>query len=128
MHERFNYSIIPSETDGAHMEQPDNIIMFSDLSEAAARSKLRELAKDSSKVFYTDHARKRMKQRMITPSQILCCMEHGQFEEGPYRETNGSWKMKLSVISAGDVISVVVVLDYDDITKDHSIVITVIRG
>lgn len=110
------------------MEQPSNIIMFSDLSESAARTKLREIAKDSSKVFLTDHARKRMKQRKITLPQILCCMEHGQFDEGPYRESNGSWKMKLSVISAGDVISVVVVLDYDDISNDHSVVITVIRG
>ncbi|MCE6007570.1 DUF4258 domain-containing protein [Acinetobacter soli] len=110
------------------MEQPDNIIAFSDLSESVARTKLREIAKDSSKVFFTDHARKRMKQRKITNRQIICCMEHGQFDEGPYRETNGSWKMKLSVISAGDVISVVLVLDWDDVTKDHSIVITVIRG
>lgn len=128
MHEIFNYSIIPSETDGAYMEQPDNIIMFSDLSEAVAKSKLREIAKDSSKVFLTDHVRKRMKQRKITLPQILCCMEHGQFDEGPYRETNGSWKMKLSVVSAGDVISAVVALDYDDITQDHCIVVTVIRG
>ena len=122
------YSIIPSETDGADMNQPENIIMFSDLSEAVAKSKLREIAKDSSKVFLTDHVRKRMKQRKITLPQILCCMEHGQFEEGPYRETNGSWKMKLSVVSAGDVISAVVVLDYDDTNQDHSIVVTVIRG
>lgn len=122
------YSIIPSETDGADMNQPDNIIMFSDLSEVVAKSTLREIAKDSSKVFLTDHVRKRMKQRKITLPQILCCMEHGQFEEGPYREANGSWKMKLSVISAGDVISVVVVLDYDDITQNHCIVVTVIRG
>lgn len=110
------------------MGQSDNIIMFSELSESMARLKLRELAKNSSKVFLTDHARKRMKQRKITLPQILCCMEHGQFDEGPYRETNGSWKMKLSVVSAGDVISVVLVLDYDDTTKDHSVVITVIRG
>ena len=110
------------------MNQPENIIMFSDLSEAVAKSKLREIAKDSSKVFLTDHVRKRMKQRKITLPQILCCMEHGQFEEGPYRETNGSWKMKLSVVSAGDVISAVVVLDYDDTNQDHSIVVTVIRG
>ena len=128
MHINIYYSIIPSETDGIDMNQPDNIIMFSDLSEGVAKTKLREVAKDSSKVFLTDHVRKRMKQRKITLPQILCCMEHGQFEEGPYRETNGSWKMKLSVVSAGDVINVVVVLDYDEITQDHCIVVTVIRG
>lgn len=110
------------------MEQPDNIVSFFDLSAAQAQNKLREIADQSDKVFITKHARQRMSRRKVTYRQVICCLKHGTLDEGPYREPNGSWKMKLSCVSAGDALNVIVVLDYDNESQDHSIVVTVYRG
>jgi len=41
----------------------------------------------------------------------------------PYREPGGEWKMRLEVISAGNVVNVVAILDYDD-DKNIAIIIT----
>lgn len=105
---------------------PDNIISFSDLSPNVAIKKLREIATDTSeKVFFSSHATKRMKQRKISRTQVFCCLKHGQIDEGPYRNVHGAWQMRMSVKSAGEIIQVVAVLDYDDETGEHSVILTV---
>lgn len=105
--------------------QPDNIISFSDLSPNVASRKLREIAETSEKVFFTPHATQRMRKRKISTKQVFCCLKHGQIDEGPYRQPCGSWRMKLSVKSAGEIVAVVAELDYDEVTGEHSVIITV---
>lgn len=110
------------------MPKTDNVILFNNLSENNALRKLRELAENSSKVLFSDHAVKRMKQRKITRPQVICCLKHGQIEEGPYRNTHGAWQMRLSVKAAGEIINVVAVIDHDTMTGEHSVIITVFGG
>jgi hypothetical protein len=44
---------------------------------------VRELAKDSGNMVFTDHARKRMRQRHVTPRAVLECLLRGAIVEGP---------------------------------------------
>lgn len=90
---------------------------------ARAKTLIREIAKDSSKVIFTKHARKRMFQRKITEPQVIKCLTHGLIIEGPAPDVKGNWSMKLEVISAGDIINAVVALDKND-SGDIAVVIT----
>lgn len=108
--------------------QHSQVISYRDLSPKAAETKLRAIAKDSSNVFLTGHAKARMRQRKITLKQIICCLEHGAIKEGPARNTKGNWLITLEVISAGDIIKGVFELEYDEELQNFVVVVTVIRG
>lgn len=110
------------------MMQQNTVLQFHDLSPSAAAKKLRLIAEHSEKVLLTNHAKVRMRQRKITLPQIICCLKHGRIVEGPARNTRGDWEIKLEVISAGDVINGVFVLQYDITQQDYVLVVTVIRG
>lgn len=90
----------------------ENVVKM-DLSPAGARQLLAQLATDSSRVFFTDHAEDRMHERAITRAQVLRCLRHGTIVEGPARDTHGKWVMNMEVMSAGDVLRVVTALDND---------------
>ena len=42
---------------------------------------IRQLARDSANVYFTAHARQRMKQRQISNSQVLACLRRGDIYE-----------------------------------------------
>lgn len=73
------------------------------LSPVRARDLLRESAKDSARVFFTQHAEVRMRERGITRTQVLRCLAHGRVVEGPSRDVKGNWIMKLEVVSAANL-------------------------
>jgi len=93
-------------------------------SPARAQKRLKNLAEDSSRVVFTKHAEKRMCQRKITRTQVLRCLTHGQITEGPARSTRGNWEMRMEVMSAGEIITVVVAIEKDD-SGDYVVIITV---
>jgi hypothetical protein len=93
------------------------------LSTFEAKRKLREFAKDTSKIMLSKHARERMVERNISFKQILCCFEHGDITEGPYMDTRGDSKFNITVRSAGEVITTTVVIR-GRIDGDFSIVVT----
>lgn len=78
-----------------------------DLSPVNARQIVSEIAKDSSKVYLTDHAEERAVERKITRTQIIRCLRFGRIIENPYRDLNHDWVMTFETISAGDPITVV---------------------
>lgn len=104
-------------------EQQSNVLKLN-LSVAEAKKILQQIAADPSRVFFTNHAEERMVERSITRKQVLCCIKHGAIIEGPYREPNASWKLKLETISAGDRVTTVCVLDYDD-NGNYCLIVTV---
>jgi hypothetical protein len=81
------------------------------LSVAKAREILREVAKDSARVFFTPHAEKRMVKRKITRTQVIRCLASGQIKEGPARGIKGNWEVAVEAMSAGDVLHVAAALD-----------------
>jgi len=92
----------------------DRNLVIANLTRQEARRLLREIAADSARVFVTKHARKRMRERHITLTQVLCCLRNGRITEGPARSTKGNWEMTVEVLSAGDTVVVVAALDIDD--------------
>lgn len=122
LHYNRQYLTVAADT---YIEVPEqrNVLEL-DLTPATAKRILREIIDaDDARVFFTGHAETRMVERGITHKQVLRCLRNGQFAEGPYRGIQGNWEMKLEQISAGDVVSVVAALDYDD-DRNITIVIT----
>ncbi|MBA2591154.1 MAG: DUF4258 domain-containing protein [Pseudomonadota bacterium] len=89
-----------------------------------AKRLVREIARDSGRVFFTHHAEVRMRQRHITRTQVMRCLSHGTCIEGPARDIKGNWTIKLEVPSAGVLVAAVAALDRDE-AGDLIIVITV---
>jgi hypothetical protein len=103
--------------------EAENVLLM-DLSPVKAKQILNEIIEaDDGRVFFTVHAERRMTERKISRKQILCCLKNGRFVEEPYREPGGGWKMKLDSVSAGDIVTVVAALDYDD-GRNITIIIT----
>ncbi|MBF4456118.1 DUF4258 domain-containing protein [Acinetobacter sp. SK-43] len=96
------------------------------LTEIEAKHKLREIAKDTRKIKLTTHVRERMKERGISLKQIICCFEHGDITEGPYQTTRGDCQMNVSVRTAGEYVTAVVVIKVRE-SGDFSIVVTTFK-
>ena len=68
---------------------------------------IREAAKNSSRVFFTSHARTRMRQRAISITQVLRCLRSGRISEGPAPDVmKGGWKCTLEHYTAGEQLGV----------------------
>jgi hypothetical protein len=93
------------------------------LSPIRARQLVREIAKDSGRVVFTHHAEVKMRKRHITRTQVLRCLAHGGVSEGPAPDVKGNWTMTLEVLSAGELVTVVVALARDK-AGDMIVVIT----
>ena len=84
-------------------------VLSLDLSSAKAKKLIAEIIKDSNKILFSPHASKRMKQRKITATQVLCCLKHGHIVEAPYRDIKtADWRLTLETVSAGDIIKVAI--------------------
>lgn len=109
------------------MSDRDNVLQI-DLTPATASQMLAEIADDSSRVMITYHAEERMEERGITRTQVGRCLKHGKFTEGPYKSTKGNWEFTMEVASAGDVVSVVGALDWQETSGNYAVVITAYLG
>lgn len=98
-----------------------------DLTNHSALNKLKEFAKDTSKIRLSKHARERMAERNISMTQIVCCFEHGSITEGPFKNTYGDWQLNVSVRSAGDFITTTVALCLDEASGEYSVVVTTFK-
>ena len=96
------------------------------LTKNEARLKLKEFAKDTSKIKLSSHARQRMKERSISFKQIICCFEYGNITEGPYLNARGNCLMNVSVTSSGEYITSTVQIKLHE-SGDSSIVVTMFK-
>jgi len=92
------------------------------MNDANARKLLREIAQDSGNVVFTDHARKRMKERKFTSTQVLACLQVGMISEPVALDIHGCWKLTLTHRVAGNTMEVAVAIDL----PKRAIIITVI--
>ena len=79
------------------------------LSGQMALKMIRAAAVDSSRVFLTHHANARMRERRITLTQVLRCLQRGRLSEGPAPDAmKGGWKCTVEHDTAGEKIGVAV--------------------
>ncbi|SFG51110.1 protein of unknown function [Novosphingobium sp. CF614] len=91
------------------------------MNDATALKVLREIAQDSARVVMTDHVRLRMRQRKVTTTQLLICLQRGFVSEHVAMDAHGYWKLTVSHRLAGKDLSVAVAID----VPSRAIVITV---
>ena len=76
------------------------------LTAAKARVLLREAARDSARVAFTDHAVSQMRRRRITRAQVLRCLGNGRIAEGPAVDVRGRWSCRVEGMAEGRGIGV----------------------
>lgn len=91
------------------------------MNDASALKLLRDIAQDSGRVIFTQHARLRMRQRKVTALQILACLQHGIVSEPVALDVHGNWKLTVTRRVAGKDLNVAVAID----VPSRAIIITV---
>lgn len=91
------------------------------MNDATALKVLREIAQDSAQVIFTHHARQRMRQRKVSPVQVLTCLQRGIVSESVALDVHGNWKLTVTHRVAGKELDVAVAID----VAKRAIVITV---
>lgn len=91
------------------------------MNDATALKVLREIAQDSAQVIFTHHARQRMRQRKVSPVQVLTCLQRGIASEPVALDVHGNWKLTVTHRVAGKDLDVAVAID----VPKRAIVITV---
>jgi hypothetical protein len=85
---------------------------------------IRDLAQKTENVFIEPHAKKRMRQRNITRTQVYACLLKGVIDEAAHENIRGNWKCTLRHHHAGDLIRVTAAIEKDD-NGDWIAVVTV---
>ena len=91
------------------------------MNDATALKLLREIAADSARVVFTAHARQRMRQRKVTPVEIIACLLRGVVSEPVALDLHGNWKLTVTHRVAGKDLDVAVAID----VPRRAIIITV---
>lgn len=76
------------------------------MNDATALKVLREIAQDSAQVIFTHHARQRMRQRKVSPVQVLTCLQRGIASEPVALDVHGNWKLTVTQRVAGKDLDV----------------------
>jgi Domain of unknown function (DUF4258) len=91
------------------------------LNDANALKLLRAIAADTGNVVFTDHVRRRMRERKVTAAQIIRCLRSGFVSESASLDAHGNWRLAVTARDAGHDITVAVAID----APTRAIVITV---
>jgi hypothetical protein len=75
---------------------------------------IREAAADTARVFFTSHAKKRMRERKITSTQVYECLRKGVISDHARVNIKGSYQCTMTWRHAGDEVSVAAALERDD--------------
>lgn len=86
----------------------------SSINDANLRRLIQEAVADTAKVFFTPHAKKRMRERKITPTQIYDCLRRGIVCEPAHLNIHGNWQCTMTRKHAGDDVTVAVALHRED--------------
>ena len=82
---------------------------------ADLQKRIRHLARDSSKVFFTQHVQDRMLERQVTDLEILHCLQHGMIERPPEHDSaNRELKCRMEHFGSSRNLAVVVALSDED--------------
>ena len=84
------------------------------LNDANLQRLIRDAASDTARVFFPKHAKQRMLERNITPTQVYQCLRRGSVSEPAHMNLHGNWQCTLKWRHAGDDVSVAAALERDD--------------
>ncbi|MCH7694017.1 MAG: DUF4258 domain-containing protein [Proteobacteria bacterium] len=93
----------------------------SEMNPQTASQIIREIAAETSRVVILDHARRRMRRRRISPTQVYSCIRMGVITEGPSQDMKGYWRCTMQRFAAGEEITIVVSFN----SRESLLVITV---
>jgi hypothetical protein len=80
------------------------------LSIADAQERIRDIAWDSDRVIFTNHAEERMEERGISRPEVLEALRGGYVDESPKEEFAGEWKCKVTSKLRGRTAGVVTIV------------------
>jgi hypothetical protein len=80
------------------------------MTRAEALRRIRHLAGDSANVVFTNHAKQRMRQRDVTPLEVLEVLRKGAITEGPAPDVKGCWRCTMERFAAGEDLAVAVAI------------------
>jgi hypothetical protein len=87
----------------------------SKLSKAQLQAHIRAMAADSSRIYFTVHAQRRMKERQLSREAVLAVLRVGRLLRSPeFNRTKGSLECRMEHFAVGMDIAVVVALSDDD--------------
>ena len=89
-------------------------ITFLQMTKVQLQAHIRRLAQDSGRVFFTDHARLRMRERGVNDLQALECLRAGVLQRPPRRFASGELRVRMDHFGSARNVSVVVSLDEQD--------------
>ncbi|GMR08115.1 MAG: hypothetical protein BMS9Abin26_1120 [Gammaproteobacteria bacterium] len=85
------------------------------LLKSRAKQLIRGAAENTDRIGWSDHALKRMRQRRVSPSQVLKVLRQGKMIGNPSLDKNtGHWKCKLERYTAGDCLNVIVAIERNE--------------
>ena len=88
---------------------------FATKSDSQVAKHIRTIAKDSSCVFFTKHAKVRMRERKVTAPEVLDCLRNGTISRAPEPSPDGqSLECRMERYVAGRNLGVIVALCDED--------------
>ena len=72
------------------MTRPDRLTI------ATAARLVADIAADPERVIYSAHAQQRMRERRITPAEVIGCLTKGIITEGPFVNIRNAWQVRIS--------------------------------
>ncbi len=110
----------------------DNVIQLHGLSREEATRYIQEIARDSSRVFFSRHAKERMIERGVTRKEVIDCLDRFKFFEEPSWSTShhGGFRMTVEGWAIDSLLRIGLSLnndtDADDGKDNYILIITVI--
>ena len=93
----------------------------SEMNRPTALRIIREIAAETSRVVILYHAKRSMRRRRISPTQVYSCIRLGVITEGPSQDMKGYWRCTMQRLAAGEEITIVVSFN----SRESLLVITV---
>jgi hypothetical protein len=91
----------------------DNVTQLGVSKEQIARI-IRQIAVDSSKVFFTDESSRQEMDLVINRVQVFSCLKRGEVITEPEKTIDGYVECEMSFFTAGQDVHVDVAVQYDD--------------
>jgi len=82
------------------------------LSAADARKVVREIAAVDDRIVFLPHALKRLIERDVKVADVRFVIRTGAVVAPPYRDEFGNWRIEMQGMAGGDLLSVVVAIEW----------------
>ncbi len=95
------------------------------MNDVQAKNIILQCLKQSERIFFSNHAKERMQQRLISDTEVNSALKHGRIIESACQTPRGSYKTTLESYEAGRNIQVAVAINSND-SGECLVIVTVI--